>query len=102
MPNGFAKGQSSCRLADEAGSSENVDAIAHFSWADRRPGLWTFIGQACGKSESWEVKVNEPSGAAWASFFGRVSLPAGLFSRASSCRDTADHKLVQDSQRGHS
>ena len=50
---------------------ENVDAIAHFSWADQRPGLWTFIGQAtCGKSESWEVKVNEPSGAAWASFLG--------------------------------
>jgi hypothetical protein len=58
---------------------EGVDVLAHWDWLDSRPLHWVYIIQAtCGKSDTWNQKMNGPSVNMWKNLLGLLVLPRAV------------------------
>ena len=53
-----------------------VDTLAALPWHDGRRGQWVLIGQVtCGRSDSWEEKLDRPKPSIWARYLQEPAQP---------------------------
>ena len=87
-------------MSRKAANDEGVDTISHFSWGDRRPGHWLFIGQATvGRSNTWKAKIKEPDPPQWAGLLGSHILPTAFLAVPHHVEDTQLYAITEGTSR---